>query len=532
MSYALQRAINAAFHHRFKPSWDSAEGWLGIQTLLPAIPVTLRGTYAISRELKVTDRVTAIVDDPGVHGRAALGGAFVLRADAGPRDRLQPPADYQPFVPQVGDSSPTILGLPLWDGSLTDGAPALWSFIGSALLAVNAVGGVDIDGVAFDARFCAPSCLALYPRGPEATGSDHAGPRVGAIRNCSFTRARGALVQIGKATVELEPTPVAGRTAGPVVSSDDRPLPAETLAGLALPSDLDTSALRFDNCIFRPVEPDPDAGERATITQALRLGFAPVPGRTPPVSRPDRRVAIELRAGETAPVSLVDCLFDGDAAAMILAYSGTFALEACLFRNTRDPGTIHSVRPLDSELVRARRDNLPQGVDVFLGMPPRETSTTASGMVVQAIHRPMASFTAIHCDSTSYQFLATCKERQPGPSNGSVPQRPSILIGLRHTPPQVSRIADQEYYRARRPPSIVWGANGRLVLISCVIDQLEAFRFAAVENIGSFMASRRMQVANDYVAARFRTIQQEGEGVTTTGTSDPVREERVAVWRR
>ncbi len=228
---------------------------------------------------------------------------------------------------------------------------------------------------------------------------------------------------------------------------------------------------------------------------------------------------------------MVDCIFDGDAAAMILAYSGTFALEACLFRNTRDPGTLHSVRPLDSELVRARRDNIPQGVDVFLAMPPRETSARGSG-TAQAIHRPMASFTAIHCDSTSYQFLATCRQRQPGPSGGSVPQRPSVLIGLRPTPPPVSRTADQEYYRARRPPSIVWGANGRLVLISCVIDQLEAFQFGAVENIGSFIASRRMQVANDYVAARFRTVQQEGEGVTTTGAADPAREERVAVWRR
>ncbi len=175
MSYALQRAINAAFHHRFKPAWDAGGLWHGIQSLLPPIPVTLRGTYAIARELTVSDRVLTV----GGAGFARLGGAFVLRGDAGPRDRLQPPAESQPFVPQLGDSSPTILGRPLWDGTISDGAPTIWSFIGRALLAVDAVGGVDIDGVAFDARFYAPSCLALYPRAPGAGGgadSERVGP--------------------------------------------------------------------------------------------------------------------------------------------------------------------------------------------------------------------------------------------------------------------------------------------------------------------------------------------------------------------
>lgn len=247
----------------------------------------------------------------------SLAGRYVVRApiEVGYRDALPQPTE----LPEVVNASAKIVGTRGADGEVgtivagagfVDRAPAQHH---GALVRLRDVFGWSVENVVFDAVNRAARCVVvdISPPRPGTTRQDQAG----SLRRCTFRGATDTLVNAG----------AVGQPRGPKGAP-----PAKE------PSGGDLLCLRFEGCGFFPVQ--------------------------------DQGIGLQLRAGNTLPMVVTGCVFEGTAAAMIYALAGSFTVEGCRFRNDREP----------RNPPKLEGPGTPDGSDIYLGHETFEGGATTT----------------------------------------------------------------------------------------------------------------------------------------------------------
>lgn len=175
---------------------------------------------------------------------------------------------------------------------------------------------------------------------------------------------------------------------------------------------------------------------------------------------------VVLRASNSLCVRFNGGVFGGQVRAMIRAYGGTFSLMGCSFhcQPIFAAGQL-IVEPPDRGITAGAEEDIERGngVDIFLALPPRERNTQVT-TGVDTFGIVTAGFTAIQCDSQSYQFLNTHKRINEAGNPYNV-----TLTNVHHAIVLASLELIPE--ALRQPPSIAWIGPGlrytRLTLNGC-----------------------------------------------------------------
>ncbi len=194
------------------------------------------------------------------------------------------------------------------------------------------------------------------------------------------------------------------------------------------------------------------------------------------------RVGARLLGPEGASTRFFNCVFVGEADAMIFASAQEVVTTGCRFANESFPESLRRLSPDGPAWRTLHAARLEGGVDIVLeGMPvedEQEVRVTGDGLaplgwrgpglrdVARAYVGPLASLTAQDCRSTSPQFLFARR----APTDRHV-GRDSTVIGLHHAFDSAP-IPDP----LQLPPPILWLAREgvpsgpSLQLIGCRID--------------------------------------------------------------
>jgi hypothetical protein len=164
--------------------------------------------------------------------------------------------------------------------------------------------------------------------------------------------------------------------------------------------------------------------------------------------------AILLRATRASGVHFGGCRFHGQANAMIAAFGGRFTLTSCMFANSRTTGCdVLLVHPFNED-----------GSDGLRSAPP--------------------SFTAIHCDSTSWTFLVTrTATAAQGPAFlSSAPT--TVLVNVEHIAPLSYRRLSDAAAQASGQESLLWNPGfGNLILLGCSLTGMTDASAASASSI-------------------------------------------------
>lgn len=234
-------------------------------------------------------------------------------------------------------------------------------------------------------------CLDLRPAHPLTPQSIQGM----AVQRCTFEGVAATLVLIGEPPELLFPAD-----------------PARGLPPIAWVTNygVDMSGLAFDACDFRP-----------------RRGAT----------------AVSYRAQESLPLRFRGCSFEGDAAAMLDVWKGTFLLDRCTFANSRVPGLPASAVP---------GFEAPDGVDIYLRVEfisVQERITSRPAVTPNSNNGLFPAFTAVGCVSRSPTLLATPSIRT---SNTQYLQTPVVLMNVRHVPAAVPAELDSIRWFLPPPP--------------------------------------------------------------------------------
>ncbi len=202
-----------------------------------------------------------------------------------------------------------------------------------------------------------------------------------------------------------------------VEAMDGRIVQGANLRRCTFASDASSTALTYLVYVGRVVASSEGVSGDDVCTLAFDGCYFDVQARALPagVATPD---AVIFRAGNALGMLFTACFFGGRARSFIACGAGTFGLVACVFHNTN-----------------------PAGCDVRIEAP--------GGF-------PPAAFTAVQCESQSWQFLATYTST---PTTLAV--WPTVLVGLRHANVNAVDLT---------VPSVQWdaaGLGGALVLVGC-----------------------------------------------------------------
>lgn len=312
-------------------------------------------------------------------------------------------------------------------------------FVGEALFDLGSSGGrLVCRDVRFDARSRAGACVrvALGVDAPLAAPIELSHE----LSRCGF---RGAID--AELVVFASGVPTATQVSAEFVAPASRP------------------AVDLNGCVFN-----------------VRRAWAVTPENRPSLLL---RVGARLLGPEGASTRFFNCVFVGEADAMIFASAQEVVTTGCRFANESFPESLRRLSPDGPAWGTLHAARLEGGVDIVLeGMPvedEQEVRVTGDGLaplgwrgaglrdVARDYVGPLASLTAQDCRSTSPQFLfarRAPKDRHVG--------RDSTVIGLHHEFAQDS-IAGPFIL----PPAILWlacdaNASGpSLQLIGCRIDR-------------------------------------------------------------
>ncbi len=304
----------------------------------PPIPVVLRGQYYLQHELVIQPMTGPLRHFSG----APTASGIVIRGQQG-----------------TGTSN---VGVPTFEARPTPSPGATYRSFelfgendvsGRALLRIRGVHGSVIEGVGFNGAGLSSACVQL-------TGDN---ARSTVFRNCSFSKARHVLVQVGDYVIE-DPDPTH------YVFADDRYLP---LLDSRVTNYYDLSFLLFDNCVFDSGFPSDALATYEAQARAL--------------------VGLVFNANNTLPMTLDRCSFWNMMRACVEAYGGTMIIRGGSAQNQLPALPYQVVSP-----TTRRRDRPLGGVDVFIGDPVLTRTTDAvspTGVTVE------------HFESQSNQFLDT-----------------------------------------------------------------------------------------------------------------------------
>lgn len=402
---AVQAAFDAAIHNRRSFGLGPTGTAVGVQ-VRPPLPVALRGRYQIERPLVIDGGVWTDVLE-ALH--PTLRGA-----------RPSTPAGGRPLLRS------------LWTGRSRQGASLVAanfraSAQTSALLRLERVSGVTLEGIAFDARATSGlGCVKI-----DADPAQVRAITIGVAHDITFRRCR-----------------FQGRGRGPSLAmvEVDAPLPASRsveLSSAISPPDL--GVLTFP---LRP--PSRMAGDATGLTLA-DCEFEPAEGAS----------AVLLRANQTLPMVLRESRFVGDSLAMVDLWGGTTLAEDCVFNNQRIPAA--DPQPVTADLLRRTGFEEPEGTDFYLRFEaisdlafPRLVGTEADIPVGPALfprNDLLPAVTAFRCTSRSRRTLSTTI---PYPWMQQHPGWPSLLLDHRHVPP------DPPAGAATGLAAVLWGMHNRV----------------------------------------------------------------------
>jgi hypothetical protein len=379
---------------------------VGTAGTLPTIPIVLRGTYLLRRELEISGDGPKLANGLFDNSRALAsnysGVIFLGRQQGGSQaqsaSRLKASTDFTP------------------NGRAGDIETRLKT---RALLRLDGLHASLIDGVTFSGGEAADPIASVCV---QVTGNN---ARSTVFRGCSFVNARQILVQVGDYIILNTSTPITSRSGRTLF-----PLRADVYGGW------DLSGLRFENCRF----------ESDLVIQG-------VPNRGPGITQAQIDAATELRrrlsirarevtglvfhAGNTLPMTLDSCLFVGGMAACVAAYGGTMIVRGGAAQNTAlaEPRVFGPAGPM----VQRPRG----GVDFFIGDPISQLPQDAASPT---------GLTILQFESQSDQVLDTFDHLSA--SANRTPFYPTVLQGISHKVTSGYTLA---------PPSVVWLGPGMTV---------------------------------------------------------------------
>ncbi len=462
---AIQHAIDAAIHHRYNvweyPASDDG-GYVLRTTVLPLIPIELRGEYQLGHTIEVRGGVTT------TRLFQLLGSRGVQNIPNG--DVFLPP--------QTVAATPTVVIEVLPDDRTRYFTEITALNAGPGAPTVTAV-TVDVAGV-----------------GPRSGGRRvvvQSGYRVGVFLFV-LTLNEGAPLTLrvvidpvvrGRREVLIVPTTTMGGVWQGRAAQGARLTATTSFVGSSLlrltnalgftlrDVILDVGNLRAPNCLEiipqqgMAVRRCQFIGQAVTLVQ---LGPAEEllpgdPGAAPVAIRPDYNtdatglsfdectflpteggVGCAVRAGNSVPFRFRDCSFIGQAAAMIKAAIGTFLADRCFFDNS-------GFSPPTGPFVPGFEP--PDGADVYMTYEARQAGTAGppgTARPTTDYHGTVSALTMSACVSRSQRLLSAPSAFNQANIVASL-DWPVVLLNTRHLPRD----------SAGGSVSIQWGLRGRPV---------------------------------------------------------------------